>query len=92
MNTQEIQKQEELKLQQQVLQLEAYVKQYLTGEAISRYGNIKSAHPEKAIQIITFIAQLAHNNQIKNKLSDQEFKQMLMYITQEKRTTRIIRK
>jgi len=69
-------------------QLEVLVKQFLTKEAISRYGNLKSAHPEQAIKALAIIAQLIEQNQIKHKLTDQEFKAILVQI-QEKKTFNI---
>ncbi len=47
----------QIQLQQQIELLETVAKQFMTKEAISRYGNLKAAHPDKAIQAIAIIAQ-----------------------------------
>lgn len=83
---------EKLKLQQQINALETLAKQYMTNEAISRYGNIKSAHKEKALQLIAIIAQLIQQNQIKEKITDAQLKQLLINLNEPKRETKIIRK
>ena len=84
--------QEQLKLQQQIEMLEQMAKQYLTKEAISRYGNLKSAHPELAIQVIALIAQAVQTGQIKERISDDKFKQLLMQIQKPKKKFKIQRK
>src|SRR3989344_1694614 len=63
---------EQIELNQQIELLENIAKQYLSKEAISRYGNLKAAHPDVAIQAIAVIAQAA--GQIKEKISDEQFK------------------
>lgn len=63
---------EQLKqLQEQLGMIEKIAKQKMTKEAISRYGNIKLAHPEKAIKAITTVAQL------QEEIDDDKFKQIL---------------
>mgnify|MGYP001598766610 CR=1 FL=1 len=84
--------QEKLKLQQQINALETLAKQYMTNEAISRYGNIKSAHKEKALQLIAIIAQLIQKNQIQEKITDAQLKQLLINLNEPKRETKIIRR
>ena len=66
---------EQIELNQQIEMLENIAKQYLSKEAISRYGNLKAAHPDVAIQAIAVIAQAA--GQIKEKISDEQFKNIL---------------
>jgi len=88
---QEIQAQqlnEQIQFQQQIEVLENTAKQKLTKEAIERYGNIKSAHPELALQVVAFIAQ----QNIKEKITDEQFKEFLRHIQKPKRETKIIRK
>lgn len=89
MNQEEIQKQ--LELQKQVQQLETLVKQHLTREAITRYGSIKAAHPEKAMQTISIIAQLIQSGQITEKITDEQFKNILLKLQQPKQETKIKR-
>ncbi|MDP6642201.1 MAG: DNA-binding protein [Candidatus Nanoarchaeia archaeon] len=69
--------QEELKMQQQIEMLENIAKQHLTKEAIQRYGNLRLAHQEKAIQVITLIVQAAQAGQLKEKIDDAKFKKLL---------------
>jgi|TARA_B100001971_G_C17999094_1_gene436314 programmed cell death protein 5 len=69
--------QEELKMQQQIEALENLAKQHLTKEAIQRYGNLRMAHQEKAIQVITLIVQAAQAGQLKEKIDDIKFKELL---------------
>lgn len=83
---------EKSKLEQQILQVETLAQRYMTQEAISRYGTLKSAHHEKALQAITLIAQLVSQSQIKEKITDQQFKNLLLRLEPEKRETKIIRK
>lgn len=56
----------------------------MTKEAIERYGNLKSAHPEKAIHAITVIIQLIQSNQLTQKLSDEDFRSILIQLEQKK--------
>ena len=79
------------KIQQQIAALEANAKQWLSSEAITRYGTLKSAHPQKALQAMVIIAQLAQQNQLKAKLTDAEFKQLLQQLEPQKRQTQIRR-
>ncbi len=90
MNQEEIQKQ--LELQKQIQVLETTVKKYLTREAITRYGNIKAAHPQKAIEIITILAQLIQSGQIKEQLDDAQFKEILLNMQEPKQPTKITRR
>jgi DNA-binding TFAR19-related protein (PDSD5 family) len=83
---------EQIKLQQQISALENIAKQYMTNEAISRYGNLKSAHLELAIQVIAIIAQGVQMGQIKEKINDEQFKDLLMRIQKPKREIKIQRK
>jgi len=77
--------------EQKVQQLENIVKQYLNKEALLRYGNIKVAHPQKALQIITILAQLIETQQLNEKLTDEQFKNLLLNL-KEKKDFRIIRR
>ena len=80
--------QEEEQLQQQVEQLELIVKQAFTKEALQRYGNLKAAHPEKAIRLLVILAQAIQQGQI-NKIDDKLLKQILIKLTPEKRDFKI---
>ncbi len=75
----------QIQLQKQIEQLEKFVKQYLSKEAISRYGNIKTANPDKAIQILLILNQLIQSGQLQEKLTDDQFKQLLLHLNQGKK-------
>jgi DNA-binding TFAR19-related protein (PDSD5 family) len=72
--------QEAENLTKQVLVLEGVAKKAMTKEAISRYGNLKMAHTELAIRAIAIIAQAVQTNQIKEKITDEQFKELLREI------------
>jgi DNA-binding TFAR19-related protein (PDSD5 family) len=74
----------ELELQRQVQELEKIAKQYLSKEALARYGNLKTAFPEKAIKVATLIVQLINNGQIIEKIDDQKFKYLLFQLDNKK--------
>ncbi len=94
MNEDDYQKQieEQAKLQQQIAMIEAKAKGCMSAEAIARYGALKSAHPEKALQVVMIIAQAAENNQLKEKITDQQFKNILMQLQQPKKEFKLTRK
>ncbi|MBI5872303.1 hypothetical protein HZB88_04440 [archaeon] len=81
--SEEIKKQ--IELQQQINAIESTAKQYMESEAISRYGNLKAAHPEKAIQVAMLIIKAVQTGQLMKKLTDTEFKQLLRNITPEQK-------
>jgi len=80
---------EQIKLAQQIRLLENIAKQKMTREAIARYGNLKLAHPEIAIKVITIIAQAIQLGQIKETIDDANFKELLKQIQQDKKHFRI---
>jgi len=84
--------QEQLKLQQQLAQLESSAKQYMTKEAIQRYGNLKVAHPQKALEVIMLLAQLIQNGQLKDKVDDYALKEFLLKTQQQKKEFKLMRK
>jgi len=86
------QAQEEAQLQQQISQLEILVKQYFTKEALIRYGNLKAAHPEKAVQLLVILGQAAQSGQLKEKIDDAHLKELLKKLTPEKKDFNIKRK
>lgn len=84
------QAEEEIQAQQQIQQLETVVKQIFTKKALERYGNLKIAHPEKAVQLLVILAQAIKSGQIK-KLDDNQLKELLREM-QEKKEFKILRK
>lgn len=80
---------QEQQLQLQLDQIEAIAKQYLTKDALLRYNNLKLAHHDKAIHAATIIAQAVSTRQLNKKLSDKEFKEILIELDKGKKEYRI---
>ena len=83
--------QERQQLNQQIEQLEIIAKQYMSREAVSRYGNLKAAHPEKAIQSIVMIVEMVQQGKL-SKVSDEEYKKLLQMMTPKKKEFKLTRK
>jgi len=77
--------------QQQVEQLESAVKQAMTKEALERFGNIKAAHPEKAVQLLVVLAQMLQSGQLK-QINDDVLKEILTKLQPEKKEFNIRKK
>ncbi|MBW3003537.1 hypothetical protein KY328_03170 [Candidatus Woesearchaeota archaeon] len=90
---QELQKQQQdiEEFNQQVNTLETAVKQHLTKEALSRYGNLKSAHPEKAVQLLTILAQIIQTGKLQ-VIGDEQLKDILQRMEPPKKEFKITRK
>jgi len=82
---------QEQQIQQQLAQIETIAKQYLSKDALTRYSNLKLAHNEKAIHAATLIAQAVSSGQLNRKLSDKEFKEILIALDKGKREFNIKR-
>ncbi|MBN2111794.1 hypothetical protein JW707_01715 [Candidatus Woesearchaeota archaeon] len=85
------QAEEQAQLNQQISQLESIVKTILTKDALQRYGNLKAAHPEKAVQLLALIGQLIQSGKIR-KITDDELKKMLIMLEPKKKQIKITRK
>ncbi|MFH0797795.1 MAG: DNA-binding protein [Candidatus Woesearchaeota archaeon] len=83
------QAEEHQQLQQQIEIVESVARQHLDSQAISRYGNIKAAHPDKAIQVAALIAQGVNMGQIHGKITDAQFKELLLRLQPKKQETKI---
>jgi len=81
--------QENQHLQSQLEQLETFVKQFLSKEALQRYGNIKAANKDKAVQLLVILGQAIEQGQIKEKLSDKALKDLLKQLQPEKKEFKI---
>jgi len=68
----------ELELAKNLKIIENVAKSKMSKEAISRYGNLKIAHPEKAVKAISFIAQAVQEGQIQEMITDRQFKELLV--------------
>ena len=67
----------------QIKVLEDTAKKKMTKEAISRYGNLKIAHPELAIKAVSLIAQASQTQEI-GMINDFHFKELLAQIQDRK--------
>ena len=85
------QQDEQAQIQQQVEQMEEIVRQFLTKEALQRYGNIKAAHKEKALQMLVVLFQAIQKGQIQGKIEDSLLKKILEQLTPKKKEFRINR-
>ena len=83
---------QQLQLKEQLEQLEAVAKRFMTAEAISRYGNLKAVHTEKAVQSIVAIAEMVHQGKIQQAITDAQYKDLLLRLTPEKREFTITKK
>jgi len=82
---------EEAQMQQQIAQLELLVKRVLTKKALERYGNLKTAHPELAVQLLALLGQAIQSGQIKT-VDDDALKNLLMRLQPKKHKFKMIRK
>ena len=81
----------EAQVQQQIAELELMVRQVLTKKALERYSNLKTAHPELAIQLLVLLSQAIQSGQIKT-VDDDALKNLLMRLQPKKHKFRMIRK
>ena len=82
---------EQAQIQQQVEQMESVVKQFLTRDALARYGNLKAAHQEKAMQMLVVLFQAIQKGQVQGKIEDSLLKKILEQLTPAKKEFRINR-
>lgn len=89
---QQAESEEDAKLQQELEALEAVIKTRLTKEALARYGSLKTAFPEKAVQLLVLLGQAMQKGQIRSLITDEQLKQILMKLTPPKKDFTITRK
>jgi programmed cell death protein 5 len=82
---------QEMQAKQELAQIEAVVKQHMTKDALQRFGNIKSADHEKAMQLCIVIAQLLQQGRLAT-VDDAILKQILVQLAPKKRDFTITRK
>ena len=85
------QAEQQAQMQQQVEQIESVVRQFFTKEALARYGNLKAAHQEKALQLLIILFQAIQKGQIKGKIDDATLRKILEQLTPKKRDIKIKR-
>lgn len=83
--------QQQSQIQKQVEQMEEIVKQFFTREALARYGTLKTAHQEKALQLLVILFQAIQKGQIQGKVDDSTLKKILEQLTPKKKEIRIKR-
>ena len=81
------QQQDQAQFQQQVEQIENLAKQKLTKNALFRFGTVKSANPELAMQAMAAIVQIQ-----KEIINDEDLKRILLMLHPKKRDIKITRK
>ena len=84
------QAQEQEQLQQQISQLEIMIKQVLTKDALERYSNLKTAFPDRAVQLLVILAQAMQSGQI-TKIDDSTLKGILKKLSPDKKDIMIKR-
>ena len=85
------QAEQQSQIQQQISYMESAVKQFLTREALVRYGNLKAAHQEKALQLLFALFQAIQKKQVQSRIDDSTLKKILGQLTPRKREIRIKR-
>ena len=74
----------------QIKKMELSIRPFLTAEALERLNNLKIAHQEKWLKIITLLYQLVASGQIRTKITSEQLKQLLARLSEkEKRRTKI---
>ena len=73
---------------QQFQQLENGLKQVMTVDALSRYSNVKLAHPETALQALVILAQLLQSGNT-SFIDDAQLKNVLLQLSSQKKQTRL---
>lgn len=85
------QAEQQAQMQQQIEYMESVVRQFLTKDALARYGNLKTAHQEKALQLLIVLFQAIQKGQVKGKIDDSTLKKILEQLTPKKREIKIKR-
>ena len=82
---------EQAKISQQIEMMEETVRQFLSKEALVRYGTLKTAHQEKALQLLIVLFSAIQKGQAPKHIDDNMLKQLLEQLTPKKRETTIKR-
>ncbi|MBI2655080.1 hypothetical protein HYX06_01510 [Candidatus Woesearchaeota archaeon] len=91
MRLQQHQAEEQSQIQQQVEQMESVVRQFLSKESLARYGSLKAAHKEKALQLLVVLFQAIQKGQVKGKVEDALLKKILEQLAPAKKEFKIKR-
>ena len=85
------QAQEQAQVQQQIEAMENIVRQFLTKDALARYGNLKAAHKEKSLQLLVVLFQAIQKGQVQGRIEDSLLKKILEQMTPKKKEIKIKR-
>ena len=91
MHLQQEKLQDQSHIQQQIEQMENIVKQFMTKDALARYGSLKTAHHEKALQLLLILFQAIQKGQIQDNINDSTLKKVLEQLTPKKKDIKIKR-
>ncbi len=83
---------EELQMAEALAVMEKEIRNYLDDKAYDRLNNIKLVNKDMAIKVIYLLYQLKTAGRLVKKLSDEEFKKLLLDIMPKKREPRIMRR
>ncbi|MBI5390164.1 hypothetical protein HZB02_01635 [Candidatus Woesearchaeota archaeon] len=75
---------------QQVAYLENIVRPRLTKEALQRYGNIKVANPEMAVQLLLVVHQFISKGEVET-VNDTQLKEILLTMQPKRKEMKINR-
>ena len=82
---------EQTQVQRQIEQMEDIVRQFLSKDALARYGNLKTAHQEKSLQLLMVLFQAIQKGQVQGKIDDALLKKILVQLTPKKKEIKIKR-
>ncbi len=74
----------EKKLQEEVARLEGIVKSKLSREALLRYGNVKAAHKDLALNLVLILSNLIQQGKVQGQISDAQLKDLLGQLSAKK--------
>jgi DNA-binding TFAR19-related protein (PDSD5 family) len=86
LNSNKDQQEETQRIQEQFSQIESMIKQRFTKEALERYGNIKTADPKKAVQVMGLLGQMLEKGSV-NTIKDSQLKEMLRSLSAKREIT-----
>jgi programmed cell death protein 5 len=80
------------KINEEIVQLETFVKKFISPEAVQRYGALKEVHQEKALRSIMIVAELVKEGKLRQTVSDRQYKALLIEITPQRKEFKVKRK
>lgn len=74
----------ERKLQEEIARLEGIVKAKLSRDALIRFGTVKAAHPDLALNLTLVLSNLIKQGRIVGQISDSQLKEFLRQLSEKK--------